>query len=165
MKERGFSVVGVDICAESASYGIDNRGVPIFVGTLEQAGFPNAHFSIIHFSHLIEHVPDPRAFLVEVNRVLAQGGIALITTPNIHGFQAKLFGRDWRSAIPDHLQLFSKKTLGRLLRETGFNVEKIVTWGGIAKGAAPGFIKTPVDFLAKKLGFGDVMLFKARKPD
>ncbi|MBE3063693.1 MAG: class I SAM-dependent methyltransferase, partial [Spirochaetes bacterium] len=113
MREKGWTVRGVDLCRESAQYGTGNRGVPIFAGTLEEAGFPAGFFSVAHFSHLIEHVPDPRGFIAEVRRVLAPGGFAVVTTPNIDGFQARLFREAWRSAIPDHLTLFSRRTPGR----------------------------------------------------
>ncbi len=164
MKGEGWDVQGVDVCRESAEYGASHRGVKIFPGTLEEAAFPAASFAAVHFSHLIEHLPDPRSFLAEVRRILLPGGCVLVTTPNIDGFQARLFGTAWRSAIADHLVLFSKKTLLRLLEEAGFEVRKCVTWGGIAVGMAPTLFKRPVDRMAKRWGFGDVVMFLAVKP-
>ena len=70
-------------------------------------------------------------------------------------------GEKWRSAIPDHIILYSKKTLSRLLTESGFEIHRIKTWGGIGKGIAPDWIKKPVDSMAKKLGVGDVMVVLA----
>ena len=163
MREKKWIVQGVDICRESAEYGRRHRGVDIFPGTLTEAGFPDASFSVIHFSHLIEHVPDPRGFLAEVHRVLKPGGFAVITTPNVDGFQARLFRAGWRSAIADHLVLFSRRTLGKLLLDAGFTLLDSVTWGGLAVGTAPALIKKPMDRLAKKLGFGDVVLFLTEK--
>jgi 2-polyprenyl-3-methyl-5-hydroxy-6-metoxy-1,4-benzoquinol methylase len=163
MRDSGWEAQGVELCEESASYGIQTRGVPIFIGTLEAAAFPENYFSVIHFSHLIEHVPDPSLFLTEVRRILAPGGMAIITTPNRQGLQARLLGRNWRSAIADHLTLFSKKTFAQLLKKAGFASEKVVTWGGLAKGLAPPWLKRPIDQLAKKWGFGDVMLFQVKK--
>jgi 2-polyprenyl-3-methyl-5-hydroxy-6-metoxy-1,4-benzoquinol methylase len=163
MKGEGWDARGVDVCRESAEYGMAQRGVSIFVGTLEEAGFPADSFSIIHFSHLIEHVPDPRGFLSEVRRILKPQGYAIITTPNVDGFQARLFGKGWRSAIADHLTLFSKRTLGKMILESGFEIRQTVTWGGLAAGTAPGIVKKPMDWLSKKCGFGDVVLFLAAK--
>lgn len=163
MKKEGWDVRGVDVCRESAEYGKAHRGVDIFPGTLEEAHFPEETFGAVHFSHLIEHVPDPRGFLAEVRRILAPGGYALITTPNIDGFQARLFRKAWRSAIADHLVLFSRKTLQRLVRESGFEVRQSVTWGGLAVGTAPALIKRPVDKMAKWWGFGDVVMILAAK--
>ncbi|MDR1277289.1 MAG: class I SAM-dependent methyltransferase, partial [Treponema sp.] len=76
---------------------------------------------------------------------------------------ARLFRSRWRSAIFDHLYLFSIKTLSALLGETGFRVEKVVTWGGLAAGSSPALIKTLADRGAKRFGFGDVMLIRAAK--
>jgi 2-polyprenyl-3-methyl-5-hydroxy-6-metoxy-1,4-benzoquinol methylase len=163
MKARGWDASGVDLCRESAEYGMTHRGIKIHVGTLEEARFPDGSFSVVHFSHLIEHVPDPVAYLAEVRRILKPDGYAVITTPNVDGLQARLFGKGWRSAIADHLVLFSKRTLGRIIRESGFDVRQTVTWGGLAVGTAPTPVKKPVDWLAKRLGFGDVVLFLAAK--
>jgi hypothetical protein len=85
------------------------------------------------------------------------------TTPNIDGLQARLFRERWRSAIADHLCLFSKKTLRRLLAASGFRVLKTQTWGGLAAGTAPGWLKRSADLLAKRLGFGDVVLMLVAK--
>ena len=87
----------------------------------------------------------------------------MVITPNIAGFQARLFKNQWRSAIFDHLYLFSIKTLSKLLTQSGFRIEKTVTWGGIAEGIVPGRIKNLVDKGAKHFGLGDVMLVKAVK--
>ena len=163
MKKEGWDVLGVDICRPSAEYGKRHRGVDIIAGTLTEAALPAGSCGVVHFSHLIEHLPDPRAFLAEVRRVLAPGGYAVITTPNVDGFQARLFGSGWRSAIADHLVLFSRRTLGRLLEGSGFTVKRTVTWGGLAKGTAPDIIKRPADRLAKRLGWGDVVMVLVEK--
>ncbi len=163
MKGRGWEVQGVDVCRQSAEYGVRTRGVPIHAGTLEEAAFPAASFSTVHFSHLIEHLPDPRAFLLEVSRLLVPGGFAVITTPSIDGFQARLFRGGWRSAIADHLVLFSRASLKRLLAECGYTLVRAITWGGLAEGTAPRPVKAVMDRLAKRLGFGDVMMMLARR--
>jgi 2-polyprenyl-3-methyl-5-hydroxy-6-metoxy-1,4-benzoquinol methylase len=163
MRGRGWNVQGVELCRESAEYGIRTKKIDIFIGTLEQAGFQDSSFPVIHFSHLIEHVPDPKVFLLEVRRILAPGGYVVVVTPNISGLQARLFREKWRSAIADHLTLFSKVTLRKMLVATGYQVLQTVTWGGLAKGSVPGAVKRPVDYLAKRMGFGDVVLILARK--
>ena len=165
MAGRGWEVTGVDLTPQSAAFAREHRGVPVVTGTLFDAGFPDDTFSVIHFSHLIEHVPDPAAFLAEVHRVLRPGGIVLVTTPNVAGLQARLFGTGWRSAIADHLYLFSKPTLRKYLTSARFEIHRLVTWGGLAVGTAPAWLKRRADNLAKRWGFGDVMLFLARKPE
>ena len=162
LRDRGWRVTGVEIspCADYArkEKSLDVRKLP-----LEENNFLEGSYDTILASHLIEHLNDPRSFLIEARRILKNDGRIFITTPNISGFQARLYGSRWRSAIFDHLYLFSVNTLTRLLENTGFKVENISTWGGLAAGLAPPWLKKPADFLAKRLGLGDVMIVRAKK--
>lgn len=164
MKERGWQEKGVEVCIPAAEFAREQRKVDVFSGTIEEAQLPEASYSVIHASHLIEHLNDPKAFVSSLYNLLLPGGYAVIATPNSSGLQAKLFGGYWRSAIADHMVLFSKKHLRRLLEEEGFELRKTKTWGGIAKGLAPAAIKAPVDRLVKIFGWGDVMIMLAKKP-
>ena len=164
MESLGWKSRGVELCPSSAEYGKNIRKLDIFNGTLEQAEYSNNQFSIVHSSHLIEHLTDPLAYIQEVFRILKPGGFLITTTPNASSLQAKLFGKNWRSAIADHMFLFSLSTLTRLLEDQKFQVRQTGTWGGLAAGIVPVIIKKPVDFLAKKFGFGDVMVVLAQKP-
>jgi 2-polyprenyl-3-methyl-5-hydroxy-6-metoxy-1,4-benzoquinol methylase len=162
MQKRGWDCHGVEICRESAEYGMERFGLNIFIGTLEQASFPDSSFHAVHLSHLIEHVSDPSALLLEIRRILKPEGYMVLTTPNVSGMQARVSGKNWRSAIPDHVYLFSKKTMKKLLSNTGFNIYTQLSWGGIPAGKRPDVIKKPVDRLAKLLNVGDVMLFNCK---
>jgi SAM-dependent methyltransferase len=161
LRERGWRVKGVEI-SPSAGYAREQRGLDVRTLPLEENHFPPDSFDLILSSHLIEHLNEPGAFVREVYRILRTGGRFLVTTPNIAGFQARLFGGRWRSAIFDHLYLFSVRTLKALLSGTGFAVEGVYTWGGLAAGA-PACLKKIADRAVKPLGLGDVMLVKAGK--
>jgi len=159
---KGYTVQGVEVCVPAAEYGRQERGVPIAVGTLDEVKLEQ-RYGAIHFSHVIEHVPDPRLFLRQVRSLLVDRGFMVVVTPNTSGLQARIFGNTWRSAIADHVHLFSKCNLRRVLREEGFEIVDSKTWGGLGIGTAPRWAKRPVDALAKRWGFGDVMLFLCRK--
>jgi SAM-dependent methyltransferase len=162
LRNRGWESAGVEI-SPSAEYARRERGLDVRSLPLEECRFPASSFDVVLASHLMEHLNDPAGFVTEVYRILAPGGRFLVTTPNISGFQARLFGSRWRSAIFDHLYLFSIKTLSWLLAEKGFTLERILTWGGLAAGTAPAPIKGFADKAAKRLGFGDVMLIRASR--
>ena len=157
-KERGYEVQGVEVCEPAARYGTERRSVPISVGTLDTVNLTSTKFAAVHFSHLIEHLADPRGFLLQVHQLMLPRALGVVVTPNTGGLQARLFKEHWRSAIADHVHLFSARNLTRLLRETGFTVLAVKTWGGLGVGIAANWIKRPVDRLAKRFGFGDVVL-------
>ena len=160
LRDRGWRVTGVEI-SPSAEYAQKERKLDVRNIPLEEINFPSESFDVIHASHLVEHLNDPRSFFLEISRILKKDGTLFITTPNISGFQARLFGGRWRSAIFDHLYLFSKRTLLKMLKTCGFKVKGVYTWGGLAAGLAPACVKKTADFLAKRLGFGDVMIVRA----
>jgi len=163
LQQRGWQEQGVEVCEPAADYGRRVRGISIFSGTLEEARLPAAGFEIVHASHVIEHLQYPGDFISEAYRLLKPEGHLILITPNSDGFQAKLMRGRWRSAIADHMVLFSRKTLTLLLEKHGFYVEQSATWGGIPQGMAPPVIKKCADRIAKYFGWGDVMVFRARK--
>ncbi|AEJ19190.1 class I SAM-dependent methyltransferase [Gracilinema caldarium] len=163
LRDRGWDSLGIELCRPAADYARNTRKLSIISGTIESAGVPAASVNVVLASHVIEHVTNPKSFVTELYRSLKPGGYCFITTPSIDGIQARLFGSRWRSAIFDHLYLFSKKTLRVLLEEAGFTVEKIISWGGLAQGTAPGPIKNLADRLAKRFNWGDVVLMRCRK--
>ena len=161
--ERGWETTGVEICKAQADHGRKMRQLNISELPLEDNNFSPSSFNVVLASHVIEHLNDPASFVREVHRILIPGGSFFVTTPNIDGFQARLFGKHWRSAIFDHLYLFSIKTLRQLLEDAGFITEKTVSWGGLAAGSAPAPVKRLFDRTAKRFGFGDVVITRSRK--
>lgn len=107
-----FSETAVSLCRAA---GLDVRR-----GDLSSAGFDDAHFDLVTARHVIEHVPDPVAFLREAARVLKPRGRLLIQTPNSAALGRSWFGAYWfANDIPRHLVLFSRPNLDRLAARFG----------------------------------------------
>ncbi|MCX8057843.1 MAG: methyltransferase domain-containing protein [Spirochaetes bacterium] len=164
-KDLGMEELGIELCKESAEFAKTNFEVNVINDTLENAKLPSNYYDIIHFSHLIEHLKDPMSFLFEVKRILKPGGSIIITTPRLDSPAFYIYKKSWRSAIPDHLVLFTKKTIINMLKKTGFNPYFQESWGFIPVGFKYKKIKKLVDVLAKKFNFGDVMCIVAEKID
>jgi SAM-dependent methyltransferase len=66
-------------------------GLSSYAGQLSAASdltrlpFQSDRFSLVLASHVLEHIPDDRAAVREVHRVLRPGGIALLPVPIVHG--------------------------------------------------------------------------------
>ena len=164
MNELGHRCTGIEICSESVAYGIKNYGVNLLNCRLEDSNFDDNSFNFIHFSHLIEHVNSPDKFLEEIFRISKPGGYSLITTPNQAGIFSNFYSENWRCIVDDHLFLFSKDNLGRLLKKCGFEIIKLLTWGSIPQATNMKFIKKLSDRFVKKTGTGDVMCYLVKKP-
>ena len=123
---------GVEI-SSFASNKVKERGFNIHQGCLEEAKFPDNYFDMAVMMDFFEHVYNPTKFLIELNRIMSPGGIVLITTPNINSLLARLSGKRWVSfKFPEHVAFYSPDVLTRLLRNSGFKVEKILSAGQYA---------------------------------
>ncbi len=108
--------------------------------------FVGGAFDAILVSEVIEHVAKADLFLHEAWRVLAPGGVLLLTTPNLWDVRrigAALTGRQWSGhRDPTHINLMQPRRLSRLLSEAGFGQ---VRW---RTGVKPAFSRS-----IRKLGW------------
>lgn len=129
-QQHGWSGQGLDVSEHAAKH-VRELGFQVFVGELEAAKFPAAHFDVVTAAELLEHVFEPRALVAEVARILRPGGLFWLTTPHARGLSARLLGLKWQCIWPpEHLQLFSIAGLRRLLSGAGFPDIHIDTTGG-----------------------------------
>jgi SAM-dependent methyltransferase len=120
-RARGFAAEGVDL-SPVACAACREAGITVREGTLEGAGFPAAAFDAVYMAETVEHLPDPRATVREAARVLREGGLLVLGTANRDSLARFLRGARWGYHMPGHLQYFSARSLGRLLREEGLRV-------------------------------------------
>jgi len=123
MRDLGWRVMGVEIDPRAAKVASECRQLPVFVGTLEEAQFPEGSFDAIVMNHVFEHVPDPIALLKECYRLLSPGGNLMLAMPNLDSLGHWIFRQHWVALDPPrHLYLWRVATLSKVLRDTGFRV-------------------------------------------
>jgi 2-polyprenyl-3-methyl-5-hydroxy-6-metoxy-1,4-benzoquinol methylase len=121
MQRLGWSVMGVEPDSTGARIAQECYGLEVFQGTLEDAHFPEGTFDVVTMNHVIEHVHNPIVILSECWRVLKNGGIIVVTTPNIESLAHKIFKHCWFDLDPPrHLYLYNPHTLARLFERAGF---------------------------------------------
>ena len=86
-------------------------------------------FDIVVAADVIEHLSRPDVMLRDVCRVLRPGGQLLLSVPNISHWYPRirialgLFGYDGKGILDQtHLRFFSRATLRRLVRCSGFDI-------------------------------------------
>lgn len=125
----GWTVSGVEV-SEPAVEHVRGLGFDVFCGELADANYPEGHFDVVTASEVIEHVREPHALLEEMARVLRPGGLLWATTPHGRGLSFKLLGIKWSVVSPpEHLQLFSLRSIKALLKEVGFRKVRVMTHG------------------------------------
>lgn len=77
---------------------------------------------IVTSHSVIEHVPDPHAFLAQIKSVLQPGGQAIVSTPNLNSFLMQFGPAEYKSFFfrKVHEWYFSAAALGRALETVGF---------------------------------------------
>jgi 2-polyprenyl-3-methyl-5-hydroxy-6-metoxy-1,4-benzoquinol methylase len=117
----GCRACGIDISAYAVEYA-RSEGLEVRQATPDKIPDFGVQpgFHIITMIEVIEHLPDPRAALCEIARVMSPDGLLIIQTANMDGQQAKKAGPEYHYYLPGHLYYFSRKTLTKLLEECGF---------------------------------------------
>lgn len=86
--------------------------------------YDDGSFDVVLVFDVLEHVPDPRALLREVARLLTPGGKLLAFIPvegetvSFYTLFRALFGKDVYVETKEHVQSFTHDELRRMLRET-----------------------------------------------
>ena len=115
--EKLFSVdeyIGLEY---NSSKNIENKNVDYFnkADYLYSGGafpFEDNFFNGVISTQVLEHVPDPRLFLIEINRVLKKDGLILISFPLMFYEHEK----------PYDFFRFTSFGIQKLLKETGFEI-------------------------------------------
>ncbi|MBS1954061.1 MAG: class I SAM-dependent methyltransferase [Cyanobacteria bacterium SZAS-4] len=120
-RHPGVKTYGVDFNLVALELARSN-GHTVYEGSFEKAELPSNLFDLVTATHVIEHVADPRQFLLKVHHVLRADGILWLETPNIGSMDATWFrARHWGAYhFPRHWFFFSRETLTKLAASAGF---------------------------------------------
>jgi len=127
---RRWQASGIEISPHAAEEA-RKLGLDVRAGVLEDAGYSNGAFDCVTMWDVLEHVPDPTAHMLEVRRVLADGGLVVIGTPNLGHILFRIKRERWRHLKPrEHIFYFRKSSISRLLAKTGFDARRPPVFGG-----------------------------------
>ncbi len=136
---RGWNVYGSEY-GEAPRERARARGLDVRPAPFPAAPSELGSFDVVTAMEVIEHVATPRAEVEQIKTLLRAGGCVYLTTPNFSALTRRLIGPRWRAIdYPEHLNLFTPKTLDRLLSHaqlkplwittTGFSPSDV--WSGI----------------------------------
>jgi len=141
MQSRGWEVMGLEVSPTGADYGRKRWGLSILPQPWERALFPEGEFDVVTAFYVIEHLPDPLAFLREVHRIVRPGGMILLRYPHTTPIKAILSLMRIRNRLyhlPFHLSDFSPRTMRRALEQSEFRGIETVIGGFTAPANSAG---------------------------
>ena len=130
-KNTDIEATGVELNKEAATEG-QKKGLNIINSSFEDfLKSYNEKYDLAVMSHSLEHIGDPAKELEKLSQILNPGGRLLIIVPNAASLTAKIFGKNWGYwQVPVHINHFDKKSLGYLLENSGYTLEKSKRAGG-----------------------------------
>jgi 2-polyprenyl-3-methyl-5-hydroxy-6-metoxy-1,4-benzoquinol methylase len=124
-RKRGWEVQGIELSRPVAEWGHENLDLDIRSVHLADAGFEEGSFDAILMNHVLEHVADPAGVLETCHRLLRPGGAIYQSLPNHGSLKGRLFGASWTyGVVTQHLSLFHKRSLRRMLTRLGYLVRR-----------------------------------------
>lgn len=120
----GIDAHGVEPTPNAVSYARHELGASVTHAFLEDAELPSGFDAVCAF-HVLEHVSDPRAFLVKAHQLMAADGVLALEVPNIVSERFQREGLNWEGLLlQQHLWHFSPQTLRALVEDCGFRVRE-----------------------------------------
>lgn len=134
-KQHYKNAVGLDVSEQMAKFVEQKLGIKVFIKQFDEFEYPE-RFSLIHMSHVLEHIPNPNEWMEKAKTLLTDNGILVINVPNKFSinFRAqyffyklglkKQFSSSWNdpSRTPDHLFEPTVASMKYLLKKHNFEI-------------------------------------------
>lgn len=118
--QRHFEVYGVETSATALERARAAFGSRVFGGDLREARFPAETFDVVTLFSTVEHLDDPVGVLRECRRVMREGGILVVKTPNFSSLNRQLLGGEWSGyKLPEHRFFFTPGGIRRVFDRAG----------------------------------------------
>jgi SAM-dependent methyltransferase len=123
LKSWGYRVDGVELDTVAAARARHNLRQEIFHTLEEPVQSLPQQYQAICFWHSLEHLPEPGKTLKTADRLLAPGGVLVISAPHMASLQSRLSRRSWLHLdLPRHLVHFDMNGLARFLQAKGYQL-------------------------------------------
>jgi 2-polyprenyl-3-methyl-5-hydroxy-6-metoxy-1,4-benzoquinol methylase len=127
--------IGLDVSAAMAAFAAKSTGAIVYLKQFNEFVYEEK-FSLIHMSHVIEHIPNPVEWLKKAATMLEVGGVLVVNVPNKFSMSFRLqhlfyktglkkqFSSTWNDStrVPDHLYEPNVKSMLRLFKNNNFEI-------------------------------------------
>lgn len=169
-QDRGWDIYGIETSKTAVDMAKKKYGLDIITGQLDRAGFDDEFFDVVAVSDVLEHVEDPKLFLLEVNRIMKKNGLLYIAVPDFDSLYYKIaifiarFSHKNYFVLPHHIYFFNRKSILEYLEKANF---KLVDFNKSESNISPNGLSGKgmqiLFFIARLISKRDRALFLAQK--
>lgn len=126
--KEGWHCTGIELNRKAAAVAA-SKGIEVCQITLAEffRKFTRRKWDVINAAYILEHIPHPADFLIEIKKYLKKNGIIIIEIPNeFNPFQLAYLNeyrlQPYWIKLPDHLNYFDKSGIENLMNRTGWRI-------------------------------------------
>ena len=121
-QDLGWKVSGVEFNKKAVEH-IKSLGIEVIDRPLEDGFYQSNSVDVVAIWEVLEHINHPNEFVTQICNILKPGGILFVCVPNINALVTRILHEKARTfGGSAHVNFFSIETLGKLLRNNGFNI-------------------------------------------
>lgn len=122
---EGWTVSGIDFSDEAAQRARD-AGFAAIGAPIEEVPAPTEKYHVIVGWMVFEHLHQPEHTFRRIREWIRDDGRLVMSVPDAGALEFRLFGARWYALqLPAHMTHFTSRTLPPLLRDCGWEVERI----------------------------------------
>lgn len=139
-----YELMGTDVAGPALDYA-EKMGIPVLRQPFLSADFGGRRFSAVTFWAVLEHLAQPREFLLKAASLLEPAGFCFILVPNFRSLATRCLGGNYRYIFPQHINYFTPVTLRRLAGQVhelrpvfagSMHFNPVVLWQDWRRGSA-----------------------------
>jgi lipopolysaccharide/colanic/teichoic acid biosynthesis glycosyltransferase/SAM-dependent methyltransferase len=128
--DSGWEACGVDLSEAAVSICRESHpGVNVAVGTgpSDLPDGPHDPFDLVMAFHVVEHIADLSELAASIGQYCRKGGILFVCVPNWGSWCRRAMGDQWPDLMREHLHYFTRDSMDRWLRDSGFELIHLET--------------------------------------
>jgi len=95
---------------------------------LSNVDLPKAANVVVAFE-VFEHINEPKQFLGDIAKITKDGGLLIMSTPNVDGLEVGALGKRSNTVMFDHVRLYSPDSIAYILDQEGWDLLLVETPG------------------------------------
>ena len=114
-----YQVEGLELSDWAADLA-EKSGLRVHRTHLEKIAKNGPAYDVVTMWGVIEHFENPRLEMDHIRKILNPNGIVCFWTGDSNSLPARILGRHWWFVIGQHIQFFTRRSIDRLMTDSGF---------------------------------------------